>query len=67
MQTKIMVADFKKKVDAFLSKNNYKTNLIGSKITSSLHELESFQSTNNEEQLNKSLCSNKYTIRTECK
>ena len=41
--------------------------MIGSKITSSLHELESFQSMNNEEQLNKSLCSNKYTIRTECK
>ncbi|CAD8160072.1 unnamed protein product [Paramecium pentaurelia] len=67
LQTKIMVADFKKKVDAFLQKNNYKTNMIGSKITSSLHELESFQSTNNEEQLNKSLCSNKYTIRTEYK
>ncbi|CAD8076042.1 unnamed protein product [Paramecium sonneborni] len=67
LQTKIMVADFKKKVDAFLSKNNYKTNMVGSKITSSLHELESFQSTNNEEQLNKSLCSNKYTIRTEYK
>ncbi|CAD8060585.1 unnamed protein product [Paramecium primaurelia] len=67
LQTKIMVADFKKKVDAFLQKNNYKTNMIGSKITSSLHELESFQSTSNEEQLNKSLCSNKYTIRTEYK
>ncbi|CAD8064687.1 unnamed protein product [Paramecium sonneborni] len=67
LQTKIMVADFKKKVDAFLSKNNYKINMVGSKITSSQHELESFQSTNNGEQLNKSLCSNKYTIRTEYK
>ena len=41
--------------------------MIGSKIPSSLYEFESFQSTTNEEQLNKSLCSNKYTIRTECK
>ncbi|CAD8146274.1 unnamed protein product [Paramecium octaurelia] len=66
MQTKMMVADFKKKVDAILQKNIYKTNL-SSKIPSSLYELESFQSTNNEEQLNKSLCSNKFTIRTEYK
>lgn len=41
-----MVADFKKKVDAFIQRNNYKTS---SKLISSLNELESFQSNNNGE------------------
>lgn len=45
----MMIADFKKKVDAFIQKRNYKTTMIGSKIHSPLNEFESFQSTNNEE------------------
>ncbi|CAD8145509.1 unnamed protein product [Paramecium octaurelia] len=63
--TKLMVSDFKKKVDAFLKKNNYKSNLISSKITSSSKEL--LQQIKYEESLNKSLCSNKYTVQTEKK
>ncbi|CAK77209.1 unnamed protein product (macronuclear) [Paramecium tetraurelia] len=60
-----MVSDFKKKVDAFLKKNNYKSNLISSKITTSSKEL--LQQIKYEEALQKSLCSNKYTVQTEKK
>ncbi|CAD8153333.1 unnamed protein product [Paramecium pentaurelia] len=63
-----MVSDFKKKVDAFLKKNNQKSNLMSNtKIASSLKELELLQQIKNEELLNKSLCSNKYTVKTEKK
>ncbi|CAD8070060.1 unnamed protein product [Paramecium sonneborni] len=69
LQTKLLVSDFKKKVDAFLKKNNqnYKTHLISNKITSSLKELQSLHQIKNEELLNQSLCSNKYTVKTEKK
>ncbi|CAD8158437.1 unnamed protein product [Paramecium octaurelia] len=62
-----MVSDFKKKVDAYLKKNNQKSNIMSSKLTSSLKELELLQQVKNEELLNKSLCSNKYTVKTEKK
>ncbi|CAK77825.1 unnamed protein product (macronuclear) [Paramecium tetraurelia] len=67
LQTKLMVSDFKKKVDAYLKKNNQKSNIMSSKLTSSLKELELLQQVKNEELLNKSLCSNKYTVKTEKK
>ncbi|CAD8074610.1 unnamed protein product [Paramecium sonneborni] len=69
IQTKLLVSDFKKKVDAFLKKNNqnYKNHLISNKITSSIKELNSLQQIKNQELLNQSLCSNKYTITTEKK